>query len=439
MRWEQQIRYAVRSDVGFRRQMNQDTAAVEFCTEEDTWQRRGHMFLVADGMGGHAAGELASKIAAETLPHTFFKSNDEDISVALRSAIIAANDAIHERGTASRDFERMGTTCSVLVLSPAGAILGHVGDSRVYRVRDGHIHQLTFDHSLQWELLRKGEMKPEDIFLHEPRHVITRSLGPEPVVKVDIEGPYPVLSGDRYVICSDGLTGHVEDSEIGMIVAELPPTEASRLLVNLANLRGGSDNTTVVVVEVGNVPAIANRENSPEDAVEEGLTRLELTGFWGAAIMFMVGTVYLLYRRWVPGAAWATLGVLWAIALVVWIRRRQPRRKERPEFAETTLWRPYRAAPASFNRKLLNQLVAIESELHRTAIDEGWALDEEKLDAILQAAKDSLSRQEHSVVLREIARALDVLMDAVQKHRKQLKREAQWGRDPDMPSDHPEK
>jgi serine/threonine protein phosphatase PrpC len=439
MRWEQQVRYAVRSDVGFRRQMNQDTAAVEVCTDEATWRRRGHLLLVADGMGGHAAGELASKIAAETLPHTFYKSSDEEITLALRSAIEAANEAIHERGSASRDFERMGTTCSALVLSLEGAVLGHVGDSRVYRVRDGYIHQLTFDHSLQWELLRKGEMKPEDIFLHEPRHVITRSLGPEPVVKVDVEGPYPVWGGDRYVICSDGLTGHVEDSEIGMIVAELPPTDASRLLVNLANLRGGSDNITVVVVEVGDVPAGLEENRAVEEPVEEGITGLELAGFWAASIMFMVGTVYLLFRRWVPGAIWATMAALSVGAIIAWIRWRQPKREEHPEFAETTLWRPYRAAKASFSRKLLNQLVAIESELHRTAIDEGWTLDEAKLDTALAAAKESLARQDHSVVLREIAIALDVLMKAVQQHRKQLKHEARWGRDSDTPSKPPEK
>ena len=123
----------------------------------------------------------------DTAPHTFYKSQHPELGDALREAIETANHAIHERGTLNRDFERMGTTCSMLVLGPAGAVIGHVGDSRVYRVNHGTISQLTFDHSLQWELIRQGRMKPEDVFLHQPRNVITRSLGPEPEVDVDIE------------------------------------------------------------------------------------------------------------------------------------------------------------------------------------------------------------------------------------------------------------
>src|SRR4029079_4619457 len=136
------------------------------------------------------------------------------------------------------------TTCSVLVLSPQGAVIGHVGDSRVYRIRGQRLAQLTFDHSLQWELIRQGKLAQEEIFLKEPRHVITRSLGPEEKVQIDIEGPHGVFPGDTYVLCSDGLTGHVSDAEIGAVAGSLRPAEASRLLVNLANLRGGSDNIT---------------------------------------------------------------------------------------------------------------------------------------------------------------------------------------------------
>ena len=106
-------------------------------------------------------------------------------------------------------------------------------------------------------------MQPDDVFLQESRHVITRSLGPEPVVQVDVEGPYPVLPGDVYVLCSDGLTGHVQDAEIGIIARELPPQEACRLLVNLANLRGGSDNITVVAAHVGGAEQAPRRRSPP--------------------------------------------------------------------------------------------------------------------------------------------------------------------------------
>ena len=111
-------------------------------------------------------------------------------------------------GSLNRDFNRMGTTCTALVLCSQGAVFGHVGDSRAYRIRGDRIDQLTFDHSLHWELVRQGRMRPEDVFLHESRHVITRSLGPEPTVQIDIEGPYPVLPGDVYVfnVLRPGLT-----------------------------------------------------------------------------------------------------------------------------------------------------------------------------------------------------------------------------------------
>ena len=217
MIWEQTVQYASISDIGLRRRNNQDACTVQVCSEQQEWQRRGHLFMVADGMGGHAVGELASKIAVDTIPHTHYKSQHPELSDALREAIETANHAIHERGTHNRDFERMGTTCSTLVLGPSGALIGHVGDSRVYRVNQGKICQLTFDHSLQWELIRQGRMKPEDVYLHQPRNVITRSLGPEPEVDVDVEGPWPVEPGDTFILCSDGLTGHVADTEIGAI------------------------------------------------------------------------------------------------------------------------------------------------------------------------------------------------------------------------------
>ncbi len=195
MFWEQPVEYASISDVGFRRQMNQDAYAVQICPERETWEKFGHLFVVCDGMGGHAVGELASKIAIDTIPLAFFKSRESSTEEALKKAIEQANTNIYSRGSQNHDFERMGTTCSSLALTSRGAIIGHVGDSRVYRVRGDKIEQLTFDHSLQWELLKQGKMSPEEIFLKEPRNVITRSLGPIPDVRVDIEGPHPIGAG----------------------------------------------------------------------------------------------------------------------------------------------------------------------------------------------------------------------------------------------------
>jgi len=128
-----------------------------------------------------------------------------------------------------------------------------VGDSRLYRIRDARIDQLTFDHSLQWELIREGKKKKEDILRNEPRNVITRCLGPEAEVNIDIEGPHPVLPGDVYLLCSDGLTGFINDSEIGVVASELP-----RLTLPAPDQYGqpprGADNITVLIARVGDIP-----------------------------------------------------------------------------------------------------------------------------------------------------------------------------------------
>src|SRR5690606_32399123 len=131
------------------------------------------------------------------------------------------------------------------------AVVAHVGDSRIYRLRGQTLSQLTFDHSLQWELQASGQL-PEgtDVGAVVPKNVITRSLGPNAAVPVDLEGPHPIALGDVYLLCSDGLTGRVEDADLGAILSSLPPQEAAQALVDLANLRGGPDNVTVIVARV---------------------------------------------------------------------------------------------------------------------------------------------------------------------------------------------
>src|SRR5262249_45713861 len=168
---------------------------------------------------------------------------------ALRKAFVEANLTIHTRGQQNREFQGMGTTGTALVVRPEGVWIGHVGDSRVYRVRNGSIEQLSFDHSLVWELAR-GHNKNPDELEGVPSNVIIRSLGPEPLVQVDVEGPHPVQAGDYFILCSDGLSGPVTDREIGAVVSSLPPEEACRFLIHLANLQGGPDNITAIIVHV---------------------------------------------------------------------------------------------------------------------------------------------------------------------------------------------
>src|SRR5262249_11599609 len=195
-------------------------------------------------------GEKASELAASIIPHTYHKHAQQGPVPALRKAFSEANASIHSRGQANREFEGMGTTGTALVLRSEGAWLAHVGDSRAYPIREGQIEQLTFDHSLVWVYARQQRIDPASV-QNIPSNVIVRSLGPEPLVQVDIEGPHPVQDGDIYVLCSDGLSGPVSDQEIGAVASTLPPEEACRFLVDLANLRGGPDNITVVIVRVG--------------------------------------------------------------------------------------------------------------------------------------------------------------------------------------------
>lgn len=248
--WDNYLTVASLTDMGMRRTNNQDNLCISLASNPDQWGRRGHLFIVADGMGAHAAGELASKLAVDQIPHLLGKYREMPSGESLRRAIVDANTEIHRRGQANEEFHHMGTTCSALTLSPEGALLAHVGDSRIYRLRGTRLEQLTFDHSLVWEMRAAGNLAGKEDLVKIPKNVITRSLGPYPEVNVDLEGPFPVQSGDTFLICSDGLSGQVADGEIGAFLAVLQPSEAARVLVDLANLRGGPDNSTVIIVRV---------------------------------------------------------------------------------------------------------------------------------------------------------------------------------------------
>jgi protein phosphatase len=244
------LAHAQASDMGMRRMNNQDAVAVIVTDDSAAWSARGHLMMVADGMGAHAAGELASKMAIDNIPHSYFKLRELYPPAALRQAIRDANRVIHAKGQSSIGFQGMGTTCSCLVLLPQGALVAHIGDSRVYRLRGNVLEQLTFDHSLVWEMAAAGQIAEADVPAYIPKNVITRSLGPHPTVNVDLEGPYQAEAGDVFILCSDGLSGQISDEELGAIVECLPPQDAVEALVDLANLRGGPDNISVIVARI---------------------------------------------------------------------------------------------------------------------------------------------------------------------------------------------
>src|SRR5215470_4178004 len=142
--WSDCLEYSAATDVGMRRANNQDAHVEVLAPDLETWARRGHVFAVCDGMGAHAAGELASEIAAEGIPHTYLKLQDLPPAEAIRRSIQEVNSSIHLKGQSNAEFQGMGTTASVLVLLPQGAVVAHVGDSRVYRLRRNCLEQLTF-------------------------------------------------------------------------------------------------------------------------------------------------------------------------------------------------------------------------------------------------------------------------------------------------------
>ena len=250
-KWDAMLDYTALSDQGMRRTNNQDSHVEVVVSDEVSWQERGHLFIVADVMGAHAAGELASEMATQSVSHQYYKYRDLSPAEALRKAITNANGEIRRRGSENVEFHNMGTTISSLVLLPHGAIVGHVGDSRVYRLRDGVLEQLTFDHSLVWEMRRSGELPKDgtgDAAI--PSNVITRSLGPHEAVQVDLEGPFAIQAGDCFLLCSDGLNGPVPENEFGPAMQYLDSAEAAQFLLDTANILGGPDNITATVVKV---------------------------------------------------------------------------------------------------------------------------------------------------------------------------------------------
>ena len=245
--WKMSLCHAAKSDIGLRRSNNQDSFLVRLAPNARQWLDRGHLCIVADGMGAHLAGEVASRLATETITKSYLARTDEPPGQALVQAVYDAHHVIRTKSQEDA-FRDMGTTCDAFALTPQGLFVAHVGDSRVYRLRGNTFEQLTFDHSLVWEICAITNSPFDQPPSHIPKNQITRSLGPTEKLLVDLEGPMPIEAGDTYLACSDGLSGQVTDKELGQILAVFPPDVAAETLVNLANLRGGPDNITMVIV-----------------------------------------------------------------------------------------------------------------------------------------------------------------------------------------------
>jgi protein phosphatase len=420
MHWEQKVEYAALSDIGLRRRNNQDSYVVQTAPDRAFWNEHGHLFLVADGMGGHAVGELASKLAADTVPLTFQKQRELELPDALRTSLELANKSIYERGLQNRDFLRMGTTCTTLVLASQGAVVAHIGDSRAYRIRGEIIEQITFDHSLQWELIRQGAMTREEVLEREPRNVITRCLGPEPRVHVDTEGPFPVLPGDVYILCSDGLHGLVSDAEIGMIGRELSPADACQLLVDLANLRGGNDNITVVVAKVGSLPpGFVSPSTIEFEMPKQGLGWGWLFAVWIEGLAIVMGIALWLLDHRAEGAFVLGLGCIGLAALgLAGMRIRGNLSQPAEGSTSRKHGSPYRTASAHLTRHFLTELEKYEFDLQLAAQDEEWPVVWPVHAEHRREAKVALEEKGWGAGLRSLGKALHTLLAGLQQARK---------------------
>jgi PPM family protein phosphatase len=241
----------VDSDLGRQRQGNEDNYFV-----------RAPLFVVADGMGGAQAGEVASEMAVESFADGLPPGPPEQ---GLVQIIERANQRIHERSRTEQKRAGMGTTVTAAYVAEDTVWVAHVGDSRCYVLRDGDLIRLTHDHSLVEELMRRGKLTAEQAESHPQRSVITRALGPEASVEVDIS-PYPAKSGDLFLLCSDGLTSMVHEPKLKPLMVEPRPlADLGRDLIAAANAAGGRDNITVVLFRLEEVEAQAGAPAAATD------------------------------------------------------------------------------------------------------------------------------------------------------------------------------
>jgi protein phosphatase len=231
------VEEAARTDTGRQRHAN-----------EDSYYARSPVYVVADGMGGAQAGEVASRIAADAFDEDMGDGNPEE-QLAARAR--EANRRIFERARADASHSGMGTTLTGALLASDEVSIVHVGDSRAYLFREGELRRLTRDHSLVEELRRRGQLTPEEAEEHPQRSVITRALGPEPDVELDVH-THQARSGDVYLLCSDGLTSMVREERVREILADAETLRAALdRLVQEANEAGGRDNITVIAFRIG--------------------------------------------------------------------------------------------------------------------------------------------------------------------------------------------
>jgi serine/threonine protein phosphatase PrpC len=245
--------FAQRSDIGLKRQLNEDSVISIQPEDQQVMERKGILFVVADGMGGHTRGEVASQLAVNTIRDVYYQQESDDLAALLRLAVEQANARIYNENTAispkPEPDQMMGTTCVAAAVQGDTLYVANVGDSRAYIVRNGQAQQISLDHSVVAQQLRDGLITKEQAKDHPDRNKIYRCLGERDVVEVDTFSA-KVQAGDLLLLCTDGLSELVPEEEVVSIVQQYEPQESVQRLIERANEMGGRDNITAVVARV---------------------------------------------------------------------------------------------------------------------------------------------------------------------------------------------
>ena len=240
----------LQTDLGAVRTNNEDRCVYQRPSDPEVTAAKGILVIVADGMGGASAGEVASEMAIKVIPEAYYRSQKAP-ALALKEALEFASAEIHRTAQNNPELRGMGTTCVAMAVLLPGVFVAYVGDSRIYLLRDNNFYQLTEDHTVVFEMVRKGLLTRDQARHHEERNVLSLSMGGRAEITASYwENPMIVRDGDRFLLCSDGLHDLVDESELQAIVAASPAHKAVPNLIEAARRNGGHDNITAALVNV---------------------------------------------------------------------------------------------------------------------------------------------------------------------------------------------
>ncbi len=277
--------YFGNTDVGKVRKNNEDFYVYKKIDKDE------HLFIVADGMGGHRAGDVASSLGTTTFVKEYKKlrGKDNSISDSLNLSLQKANTSILNKATKEPEKKGMGTTFSALVIKDMKGNIIHVGDSRIYLIRKNKIKRLTRDHTFVEKMIEEGKIKEKDAKTHPHRNILYYSLGARDSLTPQLIENFDIFEKDAFLLCSDGLNSMVEDTSIKDYCILYPPQRAVNELIHLANINGGTDNITIQIVHFGNVA-----EQDKTETLNVGILREKKTFFiWSLIVLLLIFLIYV--------------------------------------------------------------------------------------------------------------------------------------------------